>query len=477
MTFRPIRPVALAATIVGISIAPSSAQVTESELRAPPVPAQRPGAKSAEKAPKLKTVPTPAVRPAPQPEAEAPVAKPAAAHGAGDRQFTITLGGDTGFSPHLAPVNPRTSSKGGRTLTFEQAFAPISKDVNGELNMVNVETVVTERNDLTRDTKEQGQPFNFRSHPNGFTYLASRGVNLFSLANNHSMDFGEQGLRDTLKNVAGMEKSGLKAYAGVGLNREEASRPKVVTANDAKVGFAAIGIVTNNLERHRAGDNKPGQIAYRFDDDFRLVVDRLKQAKADYRMLSIHYGVEGFVRADTDQLTNWRREAKNGVDLIVGHHAHVVRGVEMTANGALIFYGLGNFMHHGTANITGNPVCRSYGLFARVHVGQGADGKWRTRAVEAIPVTDVHISPRRYSSLEQSHYRIHALNYLGETLNDAASGAKGLRFTPQADGSGLYCTEGAANDGGKIGALCKGWKPAPDMPSAQRGGIAASCAR
>ncbi len=394
------------------------------------------------------------------------------------RQFTITLAGDTGYSPHMAPVNPRTSSKSGRSLTFEQAFAPISRDVNGELNFVNVETVITERNDLPRDTKGQGKPFNFRSHPNGFAHLVKNGVNLFSLANNHSMDFGEAGLRDSLRHATTLMKTGLKAHAGVGLNREEASRPKLVTANDAKVAFSAIGIVTNNLARHRAGNDKPGQIAYRFDEDFRHSVDRLKtEMKADYRALSIHYGVEGLVRADADQLSNWRREAKDGVDLIIGHHAHVVRGVEMTDNGALIFYGLGNFMHHGTADITGNHVCRSYGLFARVHVAEAADGTWRTRAVEAIPVTNVHISPRRYSSVEQSHFRVHALNYLGETLDNSASGARGMRFTPQADGSGLFCVEDATSDGGKIGALCKGWRPAPAIPASLRQTIAGSCAR
>lgn len=444
------------------------------ELTSPPAPAVRP---PTPQDPHLVVPPRPAQRPAAA-EIEPNAAKPEAAKSSGAvPQFTITLAGDTGFSPHMAPVNPRTSSKGGRTLTFEQAFAAMAKDVNGDLNFVNVETVITDRNDLARDTKGQSGPFNFRAHPNGFRHLVSKGVNLFSLANNHSMDFGPEGLRDTLKHSNALMKDGLLAHAGVGMNREEASRPKIVKAKDADVAFSAIGIVTNNLERHRAGDSRPGQIAYRFADDFRLTVDRLKEAKSDYKVLSIHYGIEGQVRADADQLTNWRREANSGVDLIVGHHAHVVRGVEMTPNGALIFYGLGNFMHHGTADITGNHVCRSHGLFARVHVAQGADGTWRTRAVEAIPVTDTHIAPRRYASAEQSHYRVHALNYLGETLDSPSSGAKGMRFTPQPDGSGLYCVAGAATDGGRIGALCKSWKPAPPVPASLRGAIAASCAK
>ncbi len=52
-----------------------------------------------------------------------------------------------------------------------------------------------------------------------------------------------------------------------------------------------------------------------------------------------------------------------------------------------------------------------------------------------------------------------------------------MRFTPQADGSGLYCVEGAAGDGGKIGALCKSWKPAPAIPAGLRGTIAGSCVK
>jgi hypothetical protein len=118
------------------------------------------------------------------------------------------------------------------------------------------------------------------------------------------------------------------------------------------------------------------------------------------------------VRTDATQITQWRGEAAcaDGIDLIVGHHAHVVRGVEMTPNGSLIFYGLGNFLHLGTANMTSSGVCRDYGLMARVHLRR-IDGKLAVRAVEAIPVTDTHYRPRRLSG-EQGAARVHALNYL-----------------------------------------------------------------
>jgi hypothetical protein len=113
---------------------------------------------------------------------------------------------------------------------------------------------------------------------------------------------------------------------------------------------------------------------------------------------------------------------------------------------------------------------------ARVHLKRSADGRLALRAVEAIPVTDTHYRPRRLSG-EKGAARIHVLNALAATLDEEAGGARGLRFAPQRDGSGLYCAAGADGDGGKIGALCQGFAPAPPTPGALRGAIAASCSR
>ena len=66
------------------------------------------------------------------------------------------------------------------------------------------------------------------------------------------------------------------------------------------------------------------------------------------------------------------------------------------------------------------------------------------------------------------------LNHLAAGLDDE-KGAKGVRFTPQADGSGLYCADGAAGLGGTLGTLCQGWQQAaePDKKLATK--IAAAC--
>ena len=427
---------------------------------------------NSDKAPEVSHAAKPQQAAGPVAAAKKAISKP------GAEIITIVLTGDTGFSRNHSKVNGKGVYKYGRLQPFSEALSSIGADINGDINFSNIETVVTSRNDQKRDLKGQRGPFNFRSHPNALRALVKTGFNLFSLANNHSMDYGVGGLKDTMRHVRALKNVGLKGAAGIGMNREEAGRPVSLSVKGGKMAFSAIGIVTNNLGRHRAGLSRPGQIAYRFDNDFAESTSRLRETPASYRMLSIHYGVEGRVRTDDRQVREWRRKAvmRDGIDLVIGHHAHVVRGVERVGD-RLIFYGLGNFLHHGTADMRGKGICRSYGLVARIHLLKTADGRIRARAVEAIPVTNMHIKTARYRDRSKSRTRIHALNYLGARLDNKADGARGVRFTPQRDGSGLFCFAGAAKDPGKIGALCRSWKPAPAIPARLRRAIASSCAR
>ena len=129
-------------------------------------------------------------------------------------------------------------------------------------------------------------------------------------------------------------------------------------------------------------------------------MDKLAAMPADYRILSIHYGLEGRVVPDERQLADWRDFAaeEKGIDLIVGHHPHVAQGVELNGK-SLIFYGLGNFLHPGTAELSRFGLCRDYGLMAKVHLAR-IDGAWRVEAIEAIPLTDTQMRPERFAAEE-----------------------------------------------------------------------------
>ena len=149
----------------------------------------------------------------------------------------------------------------------------------------------------------------------------------------------------------------------------------------------------------------------------------------------------------------------------------MVQGVELDGK-SLIFYGLGNFLHPGTAEMTRFGICRDYGLMAKVHLAR-IDGAWRVEAIEAIPLTNTQEKPEPLAAAEATK-RIYALNHLAAGLDDEKS-AKGVRFTPQADGSGLYCADGAAGLGGTLGTLCQGWQQAADPDKALATKIANAC--
>jgi len=70
-------------------------------------------------------------------------------------------------------------------------------------------------------------------------------------------------------------------------------------------------------------------------------------------------------------------------------------------------------------------------------------------------------------ALDAASERVEVINYLSAMLDDSASGAIGLRFAPQKDGSGLYCFEGAESEPGKVGELCRFYQP-PAPPAGER---------
>ncbi|MEZ5829308.1 MAG: CapA family protein [Hyphomicrobiales bacterium] len=390
-------------------------------------------------------------------------------------RLTIVLVGDAGFNPNGAAVAPEGFRDKNKTLvSFADSLSGVARDIDGDFAFINLETVITDRNDLAPDSKGQNAPYNFKSHPLALKLLIDRGFNLFSLANNHSMDYGANGAEETLYHMAVAAAERAIAYAGIGSNFEEATRPGCLEIGGTKIAFGATGIITGQRDEHRAGENKPGQAGYRNRGDFELVVNRLANFPADYRILSIHYGLEGRVVPDKRQLDEWRGFAARdkGINLIVGHHPHVAQGVELVGN-SLVFYGLGNFMHPGTAEMTRFGICRDYGLMAKVHLAR-LDGAWRVAAVEAIPLTKTHVRPEHFSP-QDSTRRIYALNYLSAQLGDGAT-SEGVRFTPRQDGSGIYCAPGAETLGGKLTALCTGWRPAPAAPKKLARQLASACA-
>lgn len=379
-----------------------------------------------------------------------------------ETEIVILLAGDTGLNGSFQPVYAGYGLKRGERLTWPDATSDIAREISGDINFANLETVVTDRNDIEPSLKR----FSFRTHPAAVRHLVSLGLNLFSTANNHTMDFGIEGARETLKHLA---EIGV-AHAGLGSDRSGARTPRLVDVKQKRFALGAVGIIGNAFSSPAEDEDRPGQLSYSSGRDFDEAVATLAATPADYRMLSIHYGQElEVVTSDADRrrLTN---AIAQGVDLIAGHHHHVVAGVELV-DGAPVFYGLGNFLHWGTQDMSRFDICRDYGLVARVHLAAATGERPKLRAIEAIPVTAMHKRPRRFAP-DDAKARLHAINHLAAQFD-----GRGVRFAAEADGTGLYCAPGAERSLSPIGARCRA-APKVEEPEAKLAAeIKAACAK
>ncbi|MFT5509618.1 MAG: hypothetical protein ACI89J_002705 [Hyphomicrobiaceae bacterium] len=402
-----------------------------------------------------------------EPKAIASIAVPARSNAAPARYTTLTIGGDLGFGGSRQPVSPTAGVRHGRRV----AYADLTRNIRGlligsDLAFANLETVVTATNSLSAADKK----FNFRMHPNGVAHLVKAGFNLLSTANNHSIDYGLPGMRHTIRHMKGLTSSGLLAAHGIAPSSEDLFEPARFSMKNNAFAFAAAGI-----GGARARRNSPGQVHFRRREDFERVTEALRDVKADYRMLSLHYGQELQVRPgrkNRKKLVD-ATAGQTGADLVIGHHAHTPAGVQRLGD-KLIFYGLGNLLHLGMQDMGKHNVCRDFGVMAKLHLVSNAahGGRLVAQAVELFALKDMHLVSKVRKG-NDGRRRISVINYLSAELADDAKDR--VQFTLRDNGSGLYCAPGAKGLEGPVGKLCRGWQPPSPLEAAAKRKLRHAC--
>jgi poly-gamma-glutamate capsule biosynthesis protein CapA/YwtB (metallophosphatase superfamily) len=184
--------------------------------------------------------------------------------------------------------------------------------------------------------------FHFRAPPQAVHVLRAAGVRLAALANNHTLDFEEQGLLDTL---AALDAAGI-AHAGAGRNLAEARWPALVEVAGVRIGMVAF---TDNMPEWAAGPDQSG-INYIAIRPGLATLHIVEQAAWDARnqgaevvILSLHWGPNMRQRPPAHFQQFARATLERGVDLVYGHSAHLFQGVEIF-RGKLILYDTGDFL-------------------------------------------------------------------------------------------------------------------------------------
>lgn len=164
--------------------------------------------------------------------------------------------------------------------------------------------------------------------------FAAAGIDILTLANNHCLDFGPEGLAETRRYL---DTAGIAAL-GAGSDLGEASQPLVVERNGLRVGFIAA-CHASTMPSAVATAHSPG-VAPLEQGALLAAIAALKPA-VDHVILLLHWGLEYAHYPTPEQVTLARRAVERGASAVLGHHSHSLQGIE-TYGGGVIAYSLAN---------------------------------------------------------------------------------------------------------------------------------------
>ena len=243
--------------------------------------------------------------------------EPTAAPDVWPKTFTITVAGDTtlGSTPDLRKRDDcfeNVAQEKGYGWFFSGLTDLFASD---DLTLVNFEGTLTESN----DTKEK--KFNFKG-PAEYTDILTLGsVEAVNIANNHIVDYGNQGKEDT---IANLENAGITVSGGGVLG--------IFEKNGVKVGMTGYCFPYKDGKKDISKD-----------------VKALREAGCQIVVASFHWGSEYREDFTAEQRSIGRAAIKAGADIVVGHHPHIVQGIE-AYNDTYILYSLGNLVFGGNVD-------------------------------------------------------------------------------------------------------------------------------
>ena len=218
-------------------------------------------------------------------------------------------------------------------------FSPIYTQIksiveNADLAFINQETVMA------------GASFGYSGYPQFNTpqslagTLKETGFDIFNLANNHAMDKGEAGLIATLDFLDTIE--GITVIGA----RKEGESARIITKNNIILGFLSYTFSLNGIPLPRNNPNLVSMI------NREKMTEEMKALRplCDFLIVSMHWGDEYIIEPNREQRNLAQFLAEHDVDLIIGHHPHVLQRAETIelpgGRKTLCYYSLGNFASH-----------------------------------------------------------------------------------------------------------------------------------
>lgn len=288
-----------------------------------------------------------------------------------DPLIHLLFAGDILLSTHVTTAYDNAGSIDG--VLGEGFRSEISR---ADIFMANQEFPFSDRGSAAPDKQ-----FTFRLTPSRVSMMNEIGVDIVSLANNHSLDYGTDALVDT---CTALDGAGIR-YVGAGPNMDRARQLQTIETGGKTIGFLAASRVYPDPD-WVANSKKPGMVS---GYDPAILLEEIQKAEGicDYLVVYVHWGIERDEEPQEYQRTLGKQIIDAGADLVVGSHPHVLQGIEYY-NGKPICYSLGNF-------IFGSSIPKTALLRADVDFEQG------TTALSLVPGTSAAGYTRELTETEE----------------------------------------------------------------------------
>ncbi|SET90157.1 CapA family protein [Lacrimispora sphenoides] len=260
----------------------------------------------------------------------------------------LLFAGDILLSSHVMAAYDKVGDMNG---VLDEGYR--SEISNTDIFMANQEFPFSDRGSAAPDKQ-----FTFRLPPSKVSLMNEIGVDIVTLANNHSLDYGTDALVDT---CTALDGAGIK-YVGAGPDMNRAKQLEKIEVNGKAIGFLGASRVYPDPD-WVANSKKPGMVS---GYDPTILLEEIKKAKeiCDYLVVYVHWGVERDEKPQEYQRALGKQIIDAGADLVMGSHPHVLQGIEYY-NGKPICYSLGNF-------IFGSSIPKTALIRAQVDFAQGS---------------------------------------------------------------------------------------------------------
>lgn len=267
-------------------------------------------------------------------------------------KVNFTIGGDFCITPKYTSIN-----------LFSDEIIDLFRQ--SDVNVVNLECPILNKYNTTEQITKSGP--NLYTDNNTIKQLKQLNINTVTLANNHILDFGADGLNSTVESCA---SSGIQTV-GVGKNLQEATSPIYIHKNGIQV--ALVNFCENEFSiatESNAGANPLDLIS-------NLAQIKLAKENADFVIVIIHGGHEHYNLPSPRMIKQYRFFAENGADIVIGHHTHCISGTE-THKQVPIIYGLGNMIF----TLHENKESWYYGLLLQLELIKDSPIRWNLVPIE-----------------------------------------------------------------------------------------------